>query len=434
IWMATSTRRNGVWGAWTKSKIKGEKGDKGDKGDDGKQGLTGPMAYPAGEYKSGVTYSSKNGARPVVLYDGEYYCLKEDITYTGTGSMFDNPAMEYLAWEHVDKFSTIFADIIMANFAKLSSAVFYGDFMFSQQGKDQNGNNTTAYQNFYETDPMKPSNVFRPNFLLNLLTGELWGSKATLGNVEFSGNSIENYTPFYRNYNEIEIRENLINDTVEPPTGVTTRTKSYQRSLAMIDCKRTGKFKFGVKGYLQVAGYADGISGSWEKYVESTATITIKAGTHVLDTKTVSSSSLSEPPVDFDISNLSDTLYAGYKYNLFVDVELSVKRVKTGKGNDSFAELHLEFNGVTEVDENKNTLYETKYLKDGLIISLSDRDYMMMWRENDTDGNVRTQFAIENGCGYGLGVTNDGIQIRDVKKQKLGWMSLEEYINKVANK
>ena len=31
IWMATSTKKNGVWSAWSKSKIKGEDGKEGDR-------------------------------------------------------------------------------------------------------------------------------------------------------------------------------------------------------------------------------------------------------------------------------------------------------------------------------------------------------------------------------------------------------------------
>lgn len=40
IWMAFRKKSNGVWGPWSKIKIKGEAGEKGDKGDDGKDGTS----------------------------------------------------------------------------------------------------------------------------------------------------------------------------------------------------------------------------------------------------------------------------------------------------------------------------------------------------------------------------------------------------------
>lgn len=63
--------------------------------------------------------------------------------------------------------------ISMSDCAKLASAIFKGDYMFSQQGKNSNGGDTSEYQKFGTSD-------FIPNLQINLNTGEIIGNKCNL--------------------------------------------------------------------------------------------------------------------------------------------------------------------------------------------------------------------------------------------------------------
>ena len=93
IWMATSTKRNGVWSAWSVSKIKGEEGKPGrdgidgTDGEDGKDGDPGPRGDPRctyrGDYDSSATYNASSKITDIVSIknsDGTrtYYVAKVD--------------------------------------------------------------------------------------------------------------------------------------------------------------------------------------------------------------------------------------------------------------------------------------------------------------------------------------------------------------------
>lgn len=151
LWRAERQKKNGTWGDWTIVRIKGEKGDPGQDGEDGQDGQDGApgidgrdglMVYPAGYFDAATTYRATSETAPVVKYGENYYVLKRGTTYSAA-SMPTNrktPAGDVAyggadsRWQVFDKFNAIFADIIMADFAKLASAVFYGDWLISQQG------------------------------------------------------------------------------------------------------------------------------------------------------------------------------------------------------------------------------------------------------------------------------------------------------------
>ena len=159
MWMiqAEKDHNHNLVGQWsTPVRISGEKGDKGEKGDDGEDGQNGTngidgrdglMVYPAGYYDENTTYTATSETAPVVMYAENYYVLRRGCTYRGStqAENRNTPAKEVAnaptqdgastsRWQLFDKFNAIFADIIMADFAKLASAVFYGDWMISQQG------------------------------------------------------------------------------------------------------------------------------------------------------------------------------------------------------------------------------------------------------------------------------------------------------------
>lgn len=148
LWRAERQKKNGTWGDWTIVRIKGEKGEKGEPGEDGQDGAPGIdgrdglMVYPAGYFDATTTYRATSETAPVVKYGENYYVLKRGTTYSAASMPTNrkNPAGDVAyggadtRWQVFDKFNAIFADILMADFAKLSSAVFYGDWLISQQG------------------------------------------------------------------------------------------------------------------------------------------------------------------------------------------------------------------------------------------------------------------------------------------------------------
>lgn len=163
-------------------------------GKDGQQGLPGReglLVYPAGTYDSSKTYTATGDTCPVVEYEGQYYRLKSGATWTVTedSGLRVNPAIdvamndEQTVWMLFDKFQSIFTDVIMAEFAKLASAVFYGDFMISQQGITKPGNEaSTDYEKF-------KMGTFIPNVQINFNEGYI---KALKG--EFAGDIVTKFT------------------------------------------------------------------------------------------------------------------------------------------------------------------------------------------------------------------------------------------------
>lgn len=173
----------------------GEKGDKGDPGEDGQDGQDGLMVYPAGYYDPNTTYTATSETAPVVMYAKNYYVLRRGATYKGAsqGATRNTPALEVAnapvvagastsRWILFDKFNAIFADIVMAEFAKIGSAVIYGDWMISQQGT-RNGTASTKYQHFKDGS-------FEPNVAINFNTGELRLKNGVLTNFAKLGSAV----------------------------------------------------------------------------------------------------------------------------------------------------------------------------------------------------------------------------------------------------
>ncbi len=227
LWMtqADIDSDNHVIGTWsTPVQISGEKGEPGTDGEDGKDGMDGRdglMVYPAGCYNPDVTYTATSETAPVVMYGENFYVLRRGATYKGSeqASNRNTPANEVAnapvqngastsRWQLFDKFNAIFADIIMADFAKLGSAVFYGDWMISQQGT-RNGEFSNEYQYFKDGS-------FVPNYSVNFKTGEINAGSGTFSGslktrfvyAEQSDASIvklKNYGEAYKLNNDLKI-------------------------------------------------------------------------------------------------------------------------------------------------------------------------------------------------------------------------------------
>ena len=151
----------------------------------GKTGSQGPIVYAAGEWNGG-TYKQQGSedstgvfiatATPYVIYNGEYYLLIVRETS-------DTPSDESTAWLKMDKSEALFAKILLADNALVGSAVFNGDYMFSQQGV---GSGT--YEQFNRESPYADGNAFKPNWCVNLATGEMWtGAGASYFNQNGGG-------------------------------------------------------------------------------------------------------------------------------------------------------------------------------------------------------------------------------------------------------
>lgn len=160
-------------------------------GIDGAQGVPGReglLVYPAGVYNPLDIYSAQGDSCPVVEYGGQYYRLKVGALWAGGSEGRDNPALDVAAndeqtvWMLFDSFKSIFTDVIMAEFAKLASAVFYGDWMISQHGiNPATGEASEDYEKFKDK-------AFRPNVAIDFLNGELRARKGT-----FSGEIVTEF-------------------------------------------------------------------------------------------------------------------------------------------------------------------------------------------------------------------------------------------------
>lgn len=131
---------NGAWSTPARlsglNGINGANGRDGQDGQDGAQGRKGQVVYPAGIYSLSTSYETNKDKAPYVLdpNDGEFYVLNTEMIWLGNGNgrgLYPNQSSD---WVKFESFEAIYAKIgIIAN-GLIGSAVFNGDFMFSQQG------------------------------------------------------------------------------------------------------------------------------------------------------------------------------------------------------------------------------------------------------------------------------------------------------------
>lgn len=216
LWMTTATINPGdtLSGTWsTPVRISGEQGIQGPQGDTGPAGPTGPtgptglpgqdgkkgqLVYPAGVYSNTTGYTTDEYKAPYVLdeTDNNYYVLNAQMTWLGTEQDNRTPSEDYQEnggtyWLKFDLYDAIFAKIgIIAN-GLIGSAVFNGDYMFSQQGinPSASGASTMQYQLFDEDHIYDGS--FTPNIMFNFKTG---AGHLAAGKIKFdsSGNITTN--------------------------------------------------------------------------------------------------------------------------------------------------------------------------------------------------------------------------------------------------
>lgn len=119
----------------------------------GTPGKGGQMIYPAGVYDVNKAYTTTDKVAPYVLdtADGNFYVLNAVMTWKGTEQDNRSPKQDFDTnngkyWLKFDAFEAVYAKIgIIAN-GLIGSAVFNGDYMFSQTGI-QGYNTTVRYGN-----------------------------------------------------------------------------------------------------------------------------------------------------------------------------------------------------------------------------------------------------------------------------------------------
>ena len=129
------------------------------------------LTYRNGEYLLCSSYEEVDG----VLLEGDEAVYLWNNPVPGNSSVspgedvVKNPRST--SWQKHSKWPILMTEAFMSNFAKLGSAVFSGDYMLSQHGKDAAGVDTVDYRKFDESQIGKPDCAFTPNILLNMLSG-----------------------------------------------------------------------------------------------------------------------------------------------------------------------------------------------------------------------------------------------------------------------
>ncbi len=144
-------------------------------------GKAGPMLVQEGIYSSSVTYVADAVKKPLVFQPdndltpriGKYYYPINVGEYTNI-SPKDNPSV----WAVAEDYQVVLTDTLVALFAKVGGAVFYGDYMISQFGKDKNGMESNDYDKFPDG--------FTPNLLLDFKSGKFVGLDAVISGTIYA--------------------------------------------------------------------------------------------------------------------------------------------------------------------------------------------------------------------------------------------------------
>ena len=158
-------------------------------GQQGEAGSAGPLLVPYGSWDAKRTYRSTSDVKIFVERKRMYYVLtKLNADCVGIDPATD-VKNEY--WRLMDYVEYMFVNAMVADFGKIGSAVFSGDYMLSQYGVGKDGHPIQT-DNGYEAFTPDMSN-FIPNILLNFVTGyaHFAGKKVIFkenGDVEITGN------------------------------------------------------------------------------------------------------------------------------------------------------------------------------------------------------------------------------------------------------
>lgn len=200
------TLQDGKWGAYKNYHLFGHYGKDGEPGEDanllpwvedwnnnkteiGGEYLISPKIFSGTKDSSGKLTGIALG-RDCITVDGEK--RTGIFALVGGNIVFK---LDPISEEYEFQGSVVADSITMKDFAHLSQAIFKGDFMFSQQGIDADGNPTSNYQEFNQENPQGGN--FKPNLAFNLKTGDQYSNGghvygfATNTPIQANGTSVD---------------------------------------------------------------------------------------------------------------------------------------------------------------------------------------------------------------------------------------------------
>lgn len=249
---------------WAKYGKTGEQGPAGPQGPTGADGALGKTLYPAGIWDSETTYISDENTAPYVFYRENYYMLIADK------SEGNYPSGSTTIWKKIEKFDAVYAKIAMIDNGTIGSAVYSGDYMFSQQGIDSNGNISTSYQNFNPSHIYDSESTFKPNICMNFKNGEI---NACCGNVKFGSDSlyVKNFLKKMRttinddNLNNYTETRYFLGEDGKPNTSVPYKVLNIEKTGSFIEwnCYTAETLYLFSLPQLFPGKYANGIT--WEE-------------------------------------------------------------------------------------------------------------------------------------------------------------------------
>lgn len=200
------TLQGGKWGEYKNYRLFGHYGKDGEPGEDanllpwvedwnnnkteiGGEYLISPKIFSGTKDSSGKLTGIALG-RDCITVDGEK--RTGIFALVGGNIVFK---LDPISEEYEFQGSVVADSITMKDFAHLSQAIFKGDFMFSQQGIDADGNPTSNYQEFNQENPQGGN--FKPNLAFNLKTGDQYSNGghvygfATNTPIQANGTSVD---------------------------------------------------------------------------------------------------------------------------------------------------------------------------------------------------------------------------------------------------
>ena len=162
---------------------------------------------PYGKWNAKTVYERKDQEVPYVDHEGLFYYLKERRSYNNKPGTTNGDAY----WVLMNQMRPILTNGVIADYAKMASAVFCGDWMYSQHGRVYNGSTWTVidssnpnyggkagYAWFVAGDPTgvggtAQSPHFAPAWCVDLLTGTMVAARGNFrldndGSVSVNGN------------------------------------------------------------------------------------------------------------------------------------------------------------------------------------------------------------------------------------------------------
>ncbi len=206
-------------------------------GTDGLDGIgkKGQIIYPAGIYNNDTVYITDENKAPYVLdtTDNNFYVLNAQMSWKGSEQGDKTPSQDYTInkgkyWLKFDAFEAIYTKIgIIAN-GLIGSAVFNGDYMFSQQGINPSSSNaiTTHYENFNKDHIY--DGTFTPNIMFDFKTG---AGHLAAGKIKFdaSGGVV---------LNDLQVK-GTIRESYQIISSTLSPSPEYNNYILGTDCPNT---------------------------------------------------------------------------------------------------------------------------------------------------------------------------------------------------